>query len=235
MTTVQTRRSFPFWALLAVSAAVEAALIFVTFMGAADLRPFFGNVHPHLATPVICAVGVGALYVLHRDFSFSIYETQSIKRGVATAIALAVPFMIAVTVADLVYRFPVDINVPPPAAFVFYPAIGLIAQLALHIVPFAILLYLLNSLLPTDRPDRWMWVCIVLASSIEAAFQLASSVDNGGSLGLAVFVATSLFSFGVVELYLFRRFDYATMYVFRITYYCYWHIVWGDLRLHWLF
>ena len=47
-------------------------------------------------------------------------------------------------------------------------------------------------------------------------------------------MATSLFLFGVVDLWLFRRFDFVTMYAFRMLYYAYWYVAWGTLRLIWL-
>ena len=54
-------------------------------------------------------------------------------------------------------------------------------------------------------------------------------------LRLASFVAVHLVLFGVVQLYIFRRYDFISMNVFRITYYAYWHVAWGYLHLHRLF
>lgn len=50
-------------------------------------------------------------------------------------------------------------------------------------------------------------------------------------IALIVFVAGSLFLFGLVELWLYRRFDYATMFLFRMFYYAWWHLAWGSLSL----
>jgi hypothetical protein len=38
-----------------------------------------------------------------------------------------------------------------------------------------------------------------------------------------------------LQLYVFRRFDFASMYAFRLVYYAYWHILWGVIRLKVLF
>ncbi|MDH3379252.1 MAG: hypothetical protein OEQ39_20190, partial [Gammaproteobacteria bacterium] len=147
---------------------------------------------------------------------------------------LAIPFMIGVTAADIAFRLPVNINVPLPAALIFYPVIGYVAQIALHIVPFTIILFLLRSFLPAGDPSRHMWAGILLASVPEAIFQTVFTVNGQDPLGIAAYVAVSLFLFGVVELNLLRRFDFATMYAFRFIYYCYWHLTWGNVRLHWL-
>jgi hypothetical protein len=88
--------------------------------------------------------------------------------------AAAVPFMIAITGVDLALEFPRDLNVPFPEALLFYPAMGYVGQITLHLFPFAILLPLMN------RVGR-SWPAE------------------------------------------------------RMTYYAYWHGVWGQLRLRWLF
>lgn len=37
------------------------------------------------------------------------------------------------------------------------------------------------------------------------------------------------------RLALFKRYDFVTMYTFRLVYYLLWHIVWGVIRLRLLF
>jgi hypothetical protein len=39
----------------------------------------------------------------------------------------------------------------------------------------------------------------------------------------------------LVQLTLFRRYDFLTMYAFRLVYYLVWHVAWGHLRLQVLF
>ena len=141
--------------------------------------------------------------------------------------------MILVTIADLLLRFPRDINVPPPAALLFYPAMGLLAQLALHIAPLAALLAATKAIFKTWTYQRLVWVSIALAATLEAAMQGVASWPDNPILG--AYVTMHLFLFGVVELYMFRRFDFTSMYVFRLSYYAYWHLLWGTVRLEWLF
>ena len=235
MSSIPQPRHFPVSSLIVTSAAVGACIYIVWLTGAVDFRLYFGNVPPTIAVVFVCVAGLGALYVLQKYSSFSVYRRSTFRQGLCTAAALAIPFMIAVTVADVVFRFPIDINVALPSAILFYPAMGFLAQIALHIVPFAILLSLGNILFPASRLSWRLCVSIVLASLPEAAFQVVSSMSSGEPALIDAFVAVSLFFFGVVELYLYRRFDYATMYAFRIFYYCYWHLAWGNMRISWLF
>jgi hypothetical protein len=54
-------------------------------------------------------------------------------------------------------------------------------------------------------------------------------------MGASTYVGVFVFVFTLVELDIFRRYDFVAMYVFRLTYYLWWHIIWGTLRLQWLF
>jgi hypothetical protein len=137
--------------------------------------------------------------------------------------------MIAVTAADLTIGFPAGINVALPEALLFYPSMGYLAQLALHVIPFALILATARLLFRSMSEDRRIWLAILLAASIESVFQITMSASQSSLL--PVFVSVHLFAFGTAELLLFRRLDFLAMYTFRLTYYVYWHLLWGWLRL----
>jgi len=69
---------------------------------------------------------------------------------------------------------------------------------------------------------------------IEPAFQIAvgPSVESfswrDGCVGLLVFV------FNILQLEVFRRFGFVAMYALRLTYYLWWHLIWGALRIDFL-
>lgn len=79
---------------------------------------------------------------------------------------------------------------------------------------------------------RRVTVCIVLVAAIEAVYQAVVTRTAGVMTGV---VALHLFLFGLVELSVYRRFDFVSMFVFRISYYAYWHLAWAHFRLEWLF
>jgi hypothetical protein len=228
-------QSFPVPALTVSSVIVVASIFTVSSTDGVTFAPYFGIVPPVTAAIFVCLAGIAALYVLEKIHDLPVFARQLSGRQFLIAVAAAVPFMVLVTVVDLTIGFPVDINVPLPAAIIFYPAMGYIAQLALHIVPLSVLLSIGKSFFSRLSARRRLWVSIVLASMPESVFQVSASLSDGKLTLLGSFVAMHLFAFGLVELYLFRRFDYATMFVFRMAYYAYWHLAWGTLRLQWVF
>ena len=177
---------------------------------------------------VVCIAGGLTLGVLVKRFGYHFLAPAVPRRARALAMLWTLPFMVAATLADMTLGFPRDINVAPPAALLFYPVMGLLAQFALHVVPFALLLLLLQRVWRGGDPRHRTLVAIVLASAMECVLQTSGGKASG--LGLTVFVVVHLLAFGIVELTLFRRFDYLTAYAFRLTYYAWWHLAWGMLR-----
>lgn len=139
----------------------------------------------------------------------------------------------AVVVADVLLRYPQDINVPVPRALLFYPAIGLTAEVAFHLVPLACLLLVLNAIVPQVARERVVWFALALVAVSEPVFQV---LVGGGGTGLVdVHTWVHVFVLASLQLYVFRRFDFASMYGFRLVYYAYWHILWGTIRIPVLF
>jgi hypothetical protein len=192
--------------------------------------PYFGGIPPILALVAICSSGWVALYFLNANGYFVSSRPQSRRRGLTVAASLAVPFMALVTVVDLAEGFPKEINVPLPDSLLFYPVMGYVVALLLHAIPLALLLPLVGKIFRSWAADSQIALCIVAVASLETVFQLSQATRH-----LAVFTAIHLFLFGLVELYIFRRFDFISMYAFRIIYYAYWHVAWGHMRLLWLF
>jgi hypothetical protein len=215
--------------LVAFSVLVVAALGGISASSVVDFRAYFGSLPPAAAATVVCAMGIPALYLLQKYFFFCVIGTDIGARSLLMSIVAAVPFMATVTLADLFLGFPAGIHVELPVALVFYPAMGFVAQLSLHIVPFALLLMGLTWRFASWPFRRRVWIAIISSASLEAVFQLSvSSAPGDGLQVLGIFVAVQLFVFGLVELYLFRRFDFVTMYLFRLAYYGYWHLLWGN-------
>jgi hypothetical protein len=112
----------------------------------------------------------------------------------------------------------------------FYPAIAYVVEVLFHALPLALLLVALDWL-PEKRklnPTVGVWLCAVPVAALEP---ILVHLRTGASAYVAVFV----FVFTLVELYLFRRYDFVSMTSFRVVFYLWWHILWGSLRLRWLF
>lgn len=216
------------------------AIVFTSLLSHSQrviFEKYFGNIHPVLAVVLIAALGVVALSFL-RSRGFEILATARSLRGITVSAALATLFAIFVTLVDLGVGFPQNMNVPVPQSLLFYPAIGYVAEIVFHVLPLAILLFAFGLFskqpTPTDG-NRQVWICIIIVASFEPTFQVVFALLEHPLSWLEVFVGLHVFAISLSQLYLFRRYDFVTMYSFRLVYYLYWHIVWGHLRLQLLF
>ncbi len=126
---------------------------------------------------------------------------------------------------DLWLRFPADINVALPRALVFYPAVALVAEVLFHLLPLA----LLAALAPKGTPTNWLFLPAIF---VEPLFQIAF-MPRFDLMALLVLGNVSLVS--AAQLWLFRRHGFAAMITLRLTFYLFWHLIWGSLRLLLLF
>ncbi len=189
------------------------------------------------ARPLVVMVGVGvvgaaAFWVLSR-FGFVVVEGRRTFEGLRLSAIFATVLAIAVVVADVLLRYPEDLNVPVPRALLFYPAIGLTAEVAFHLVPLAVLLPVLNAVVPRVGRERVAWFALAVVAVSEPVFQVL--VGGGGTGSLDVYRWVHVFVLASLQLYVFRRFGFASMYGFRLIYYAYWHILWGTIRIPILF
>lgn len=108
---------------------------------------------------------------------------------------------------------------------------GYVAQMALHIVPLALVLPVAMMVVGVRRQRLAHWLAFAVAAGVEPAFQLlAGSVPDDATL-LAGLTATHVYLFGVVEFAVYRRSGYVFMFAMRMAYYAHWHLLWGYLRL----
>jgi uncharacterized membrane protein len=197
----------------------------------AFFRPYFGPVNPLLAAGLVIALGFVCLRFLHSRGWFEIFAGRATLEGVMLSAALAALFAAVIIVVDLKAPFPLDMNVPPPQSFLFYPAIGHVAEIVFHALPLSLLLILLGPRLKKPGSTTLAWSCMVIVSCLEPIFHL-SAESSGKTLSWAeIFVGPHVFLFNLLQLWVARRYDFVSMYSFRLVYYILWHIVWGYARL----
>jgi hypothetical protein len=196
-------------------------------------QPYFGSIPPLLAIALIAVVGVVSLGLLRSHGWFQISTTAGTVRGVVFAALGATLFGIEVVVADLIIRFPANINVPLPQALLFYPVMAGVAEVSFHALPLALLLIGLRPLGKKLDADTLVWFCILLVSLPEPIYQMGMGLSAKPFSWTDVYVGLHVFTFNLLQLYVFRRYDFVSMYSFRLIYYVYWHIIWGYLRLQW--
>lgn len=223
-------RQYLFFAALCLIAAVFTAVVAPT--SGPYFERFYGAVRPPVVILVAGGVGAAALWVLSR-FGFAIVLGRRTLQGIRLSAVLASFLAVAVVIADVLLRYPADLNVPVPQALLFYPAIGLTAEVVFHLLPLALLLLVLGAIVPRAGRERVTWLALALVAILEPLFQVF--VGGGGAGPVDVYTWFHVFVFAALQLYVFRRFDFASMYAFRLIYYVYWHILWGTIRIPLLF
>jgi len=73
-----------------------------------------------------------------------------------------------------------------------------------------------------------IWPCIAFVSSLEPVLVHLRT----GLLGVRRSLRVRVHARRAV---LFRRYDFMSMYAFRLVFYMWWHVTWGYVRFRWLF
>jgi hypothetical protein len=140
-------------------------------------------------------------------------------------------FAVVIVLADVVIGFPYR-HVQPPQSLLFYPTMAYVAEMVFHTLPLSILLALLGPLFKDRSTTGLVWLCIILASCLEPIFQLSWRSAEWPLPWADAYVGLHVFAFNIMQLSIFRRFDFVSMYVCRLVYYIEWHMVWGSVRQH---
>lgn len=195
--------------------------------------PYLGNFNPLVSFLVMAFISVGLLAVLRSRAGFLIYAGK--PAGLFVAAGMAVFLAGLMILVDLSVHFPQDLNVAFPLSVGFYPVIGYIVEVVFHLVPLAGVLLLLTSVLKHPRQQvRLIWLSIAAVALLEPIYQTAGFIGFYPTWTV-ILVAVHIYGFNLLQLTFFRRYDFITMYTFRLVYYLLWHIVWGYVRLKWLF
>ena len=196
---------------------------------------FIGGVNPLIAAFFIVLLGIISLSYLLSKGWFAIYKKENLK-GLFRRSSLAAVFVLITILVDLKIVFPADLNVLFPESLLFYPAMGFFVEILFHVLPLSILLISLTSIFKNISSKNIIWICILIVSLLEPIYQtIPMSFSNQYPLCVLAIVLFNLFLFNLSQLLIFKRYDFISMYSFRLVYYIIWHIVWGYMRLKLLF
>lgn len=219
--------------LLALGAVAATAIL--SLSGSTAFQPYLGNLNPVLTILLVTALGFVSLGFLHSRGWFEICAGRKSLKGTARAAVLASLLAIPAILVDLRHPFPRDMNVPPPQSLLFYPAIGYLVEITLHALPLALLLASLGRLTNWVSSQLLAWGSILTAALLEPILQAHWATSASGGSWVDVFVGLQVFAVNLLQLYIFRRYDFVSMYMFRLAYYLQWHILWGYVRLQVLY
>ncbi|MGB8397744.1 hypothetical protein [Bradyrhizobium sp.] len=214
------------FAILALVAAAAARALDLRGVGS-FFEPYFAGFSSASVFGATAVIGVISLRVLQASGWFGTRQRGD-PIGVGVAAVLATLFAISVVTVDRFVGIKV-INVPMPWSLLFYPTVALVVEVFFHTMPLALMFASLRSIARSDS-DRVGWVCIIVVSLLEPAYQLRFELAGRSLSWLDTYVWTHVWAINLVQLYLLRRFGFASMYGMRLVYYFDWHIVWGYLR-----
>lgn len=195
---------------------------------------FIGRINPLIVSFFIVLTGVISLSFLLSRGWFIIYKKENLKGLIRRSSLAALFALITILVVDINVPFPADMNVLYPESLLFYPAIGFFVEILFHILPLSLFLIFLTSIFKNISNEKIIWICILIVSILEPIYQ-TMTMFSSSPLWTTVIVLFNLFLFNLAQLLIFKRYDFISMYSFRIVYYMIWHIVWGFVRLKLLF
>jgi hypothetical protein len=220
-----------------IGAALVVLMIVGLLMRASPpvFRRFLGSRNPLWVFVGVISAGALGLIFLASRYGLEIFVPQNLAAW-PFLFGLAAVFGLMMILVDRRILFPADINVAFPTSLLFYPAIGLLAEMLFHILPLAVLLFLLNAVVKSANLSAMLWVCIPLVALIEPVFQVKDmpAANRYPGWGILV-VGVLIYLINLAMLVIFQRYDFFSMYAFRLFYYLFWHILWGYMRLRLLF
>ena len=215
-----------------LSLAVAVLTLVLYFFDASPFHPFLGNINPLLALLISIITGFALLTFLISKTQFAIYKKLGLKSYSIIA-GIALLFGFEVIAADIwLVEYPADINVLFPKSLLFYPVIGYIAEVFFHLLPISLIILILSSFRKLSK-TKIVWISVITVSMLEPLYQI-SFISQNSSITI-IYTGIHVFLFSLTQLLIFKRFDFISMYMFRIIFYFIWHILWGYFRLDLLF
>lgn len=193
---------------------------------------FIGNINPLIVLSASIFLGYMLFLFLTSKTPFAIYKNKTpITYLIITCISLL--FGLEIIAADLwIIKYPADINILFPQSILFYPAIGFIVEILFHLLPVSAIIFLLTTLTKLSM-SKIVWISIVIVAIIEPVYQIQFASQS--TLITVIYTSVHIFLFSLTQLIIFKRFDFVSMYFFRLVFYAIWHIIWGYFRIYLLF
>jgi hypothetical protein len=234
MELVSNQRS-QYLVFIGLSIGVAGLIAIVYSSSNLIFQRFLGRINPFVAFLFVFLLGLFFLSYLLSQGWFAIYENANLT-GLLRSSGLAALLGLIMILVDLKIVFPADTNVSFPESVLFYPAIGFVAEILFHVLPLSVLLISLTSIFKNIRFDNVIWICIPIVALVEPIYQAAPMASSDRyPLWAIVYVGLHIFLINLFQLLIFKRYDFITMYSFRLVYYLFWHIGWGYMRLRLLF
>ena len=218
---------------LGISLFIAFLTVILYFRNSLLFQAFFGKLNPLLAIFIVIFLGTAlSVFLLSRGW-FVVQKAGEYKGFLVAAGLAALPGLIIILI-DLKAIFPEDVNRPFPDSLFFYPIFGFVVEVIFHMLPLALLLFVLTSIFNLNF-EKAIWPCILVVALLEPIFQTVLGFSRPYPTWVTVCVFVNILLINLFQLSIFKRYDFVSMFSFRLVYYAIWHIVWGYLRLGLLF
>ena len=196
-------------------------------------QAFFGKLNPLLVIFIVILLGtILSVFLLSRGW-FVVYKAGEYK-GILVAAGLAALPGLVIILIDLKAIFPEDVNRPFPDLLFFYPIFGFVVEVIFHMLPLALLLFILTSIFKLNF-EKAIWPCILVVALLEPIFQTVLGFSRPYPTWVTGCIFANILLINLFQLSIFKHYDFVSMFSFRLVYYLIWHIVWGYARLNLLF
>ena len=194
---------------------------------------FLGRMNPLLIFIITILLGILLMSFLLSATTCKIYQKAALSR---IFFIMGIPLILIAGIVWVDTRgvFPKDLNVEFPHSLLFYPSIGYIVEIIFHVLPFTLCFFIVTTIFKQLDQTKALLIVIPLIALIEPIFQIINFGRNYPFWAVA-YVGVNILVINLSQLWLFVKYDFVSMYALRLVYYLLWHIIWGGLRLRWLF
>jgi hypothetical protein len=198
-------------------------------------QPYFGGINPMLSMLGVLVLGFSLWFLLRSRGWFVVYEPGALRQNLPLVVVLPTLLAVGMVVVDVIAVLPPDTNVRFPRSLLFYPTMGYVVEVLFHLLPLSVVFVTADALSRDIGRPTLLWAVIVVISLLEPVFQLQAGFSSDVPRWVEVYIGLNVYAINLAQLYLFKRYDFLTMYAFRLVYYLHWHILWGVARLLILF
>lgn len=195
-------------------------------------QKYLGNLNPLMVISAISVLGILLLSFLLLK-NWLIFNEKKKTKELSYYFLLMVVFLSTAIFVDIMIVFPKSMNIEFPDSLLFYPSIGFLVEILFHVLPLFVLLLFFSLFLKGINHRKTIWICLLIVATIEPTYQ-AIFMHASPSWAIIVIWINLLF-FNLTQLVIYKKYDFISMYLFRLIYYGFWHIGWGYVRLNLIF
>ena len=218
---------------LAVSLSILVLTGILTVRDRTTYSGFFGSINPLLVVTFIIITGHLLMARLLATTTLRIY-TEASKVRLLFIVVIPLVLCVGIVWVDAQGVFPQHLNVAFPHSLLFYPSMAYVVEILFHILPLTLVVVIINVVFRPRIQTTTMLISMLVVALIEPIFQILNFGREYPAWAI-VYVGVNILVINCLQLWLFVKYDFVSMYAFRLMYYLLWHIIWGVLRLRWLF